>query len=62
MKGMNRVFQGASTIDAVLRGDLIEKASEAELRSVFIGFETLSDTNFRRVIKNKISERVMKKR
>lgn len=26
MKGMNRVFQGASTIDAILRGDLIEKA------------------------------------
>ena len=45
MKGMNRVFQGASTIDAVLRGDLIEKAAEAGLRSVFIGFETLSDAN-----------------
>lgn len=45
MKGMNRVFQGASTIDAVLRGDLIEKAAEAGLRSIFIGFETLSDAN-----------------
>ena len=45
MKGMNRVFQGASTIDAVLRGNLIEKASEAGLRSVFIGFETLSNQN-----------------
>jgi radical SAM superfamily enzyme YgiQ (UPF0313 family) len=45
MKGMNRVFQGASTIDAVLRDDLIEKAAEAGLRSVFIGFETLSDSN-----------------
>jgi radical SAM superfamily enzyme YgiQ (UPF0313 family) len=45
MKGMNRVFQGASTIDAVLRGDLIEKAAEAGLRSVFVGFETLSDSN-----------------
>lgn len=45
MKGMNRVFQGASTIDAVLRGDLIEKAAEAGLRSVFIGFETLSNSN-----------------
>jgi len=45
MKGMNRVFQGASTIDAVLRGNLIEKAAEAGLRSVFIGFETLSDSN-----------------
>jgi radical SAM superfamily enzyme YgiQ (UPF0313 family) len=45
MKGMNRVFQGASTIDAILRGDLIEKAAEAGLRSVFIGFETLSESN-----------------
>ena len=45
MKGMNRVFQGASTIDAILRGDLIEKAAEAGLRSVFVGFETLSNSN-----------------
>jgi len=45
MKGMNRVFQGASTIDAILRGDLIEKAAEAGLRSVFVGFETLSNNN-----------------
>jgi len=45
MKGMNRVFQGASTIDAILRGDLIEKAAEAGMRSVFVGFETLSTTN-----------------
>jgi len=45
MKGMNRVFQGASTIDAILRGDLIEQAAEAGLRSVFIGFETLSKRN-----------------
>ena len=45
MKGMNRVFQGASTIDAVLRGNLIEKAAAAGLRSVFIGFETLSTAN-----------------
>lgn len=45
MKGMNRVFQGASTIDAILRGDLIEKAAEAGLRSVFVGFETLNESN-----------------
>jgi radical SAM superfamily enzyme YgiQ (UPF0313 family) len=45
MKGMNRVFQGASTIDAILRGDLIERAAEAGLRSVFVGFETLSAGN-----------------
>lgn len=45
MKGMNRVFQGASTIDAILRGNLIEKAAEAGMRSVFVGFETLNDAN-----------------
>ncbi|HMP94643.1 MAG TPA: radical SAM protein, partial [Phnomibacter sp.] len=45
MQGMNRVFQGASTVDAILRGNLIEKAAEAGLRSVFVGFETLSAAN-----------------
>jgi radical SAM superfamily enzyme YgiQ (UPF0313 family) len=45
MRGMNRVFQGASTIDAILRGNGIEKAAEAGLRSVFVGFETLSTAN-----------------
>jgi radical SAM superfamily enzyme YgiQ (UPF0313 family) len=45
MKGMNRVFQGASTIDAILRGDLIEEAAAAGLRSVFVGFETLNTSN-----------------
>ncbi len=45
MKGMNRVFQGASTVDAILRGDLIEKAADAGLRSLFVGFETLSEKN-----------------
>ncbi len=38
---MGRLFQGASTVDAILRGDLVERAVEAGLRSVFIGFETL---------------------
>jgi radical SAM superfamily enzyme YgiQ (UPF0313 family) len=41
MKGMNRVFQGAATVDSVLRGNLIEKAAEAGLRSLFVGFETI---------------------
>ncbi|HLZ86402.1 MAG TPA: radical SAM protein [Puia sp.] len=45
MKGMDRVFQGASTIDAILRGDLIESAAAAGMRSVFVGFETLSRNN-----------------
>lgn len=47
MKGMNRVFQGAATIDSILNGDLIEKAAETGLRSVFVGFETLSPENLR---------------
>jgi radical SAM superfamily enzyme YgiQ (UPF0313 family) len=45
MQGMNRVFQGASTIDAILRGNLIEHAAKAGMRSVFIGFESLSASN-----------------
>jgi radical SAM superfamily enzyme YgiQ (UPF0313 family) len=47
MKGMNRVFQGAATIDSILRGNLIEKAAEAGMRSVFIGFETFSKENLK---------------
>jgi len=47
MRGMGRVFQGASTVDAILRGDLIEKAAAAGLRSVFIGFESLDEGNLR---------------
>jgi radical SAM superfamily enzyme YgiQ (UPF0313 family) len=42
MKGMNRVFQGAATVDSILRDDLIEEAAAAGLRSLFVGFETLS--------------------
>lgn len=45
MQGMGRVFQGASTLDAILRGDLIEEAAKAGMRSVFVGFETLSNGN-----------------
>ncbi len=45
MQGMNRVFQGASTVDAILRGSLVEEAAAAGLRSVFVGFETLNQNN-----------------
>ena len=48
MKGMNRLCQGAATVDSVLRGDLIEHAAEAGLRSLFVGFETLTPGNLRR--------------
>ncbi len=47
MKGMNRVFQGAATIDSILRGTLIEQAAEAGLRSLFVGFETFSVENLK---------------
>lgn len=43
MRGMGRLFQGASTVDAILRGDLVERAARAGLRSIFIGFESLSE-------------------
>src|SRR3954464_1786208 len=48
MRGMNRLFQGAATVDSILRGDLIEKAAEAGLRSLFVGFETLTPGNLLR--------------
>jgi radical SAM superfamily enzyme YgiQ (UPF0313 family) len=47
MKGMGRLFQGAATVDSVLRGDLIERAAEAGLRSLFVGFETLTPENLK---------------
>lgn len=51
MKGMGRLFQGAATVDSVLRGDLIERAAEAGLRSIFVGFETLTPGNLARANK-----------
>jgi radical SAM superfamily enzyme YgiQ (UPF0313 family) len=48
MRGGRRLFQGAATVDSVLRGDLIERAAEAGLRSLFVGFETLTPENLRR--------------
>lgn len=47
MKGMGRLFQAASTVNAVLRGDLIEQAAEAGLRSLFIGFESINSDGLR---------------
>ncbi len=48
MQGMRRLFQGAATVDSILRGDLIESAAEAGLRSIFVGFETLTPENLKR--------------
>ena len=45
MRGMGRLFQGAATVDSILRGDIVERAAEAGLRSLFVGFETLAPGN-----------------
>ena len=47
MRGMGRVFQAAGTVDSILRGNLIEKAAEAGLRSLFVGFETFDPENLK---------------
>jgi radical SAM superfamily enzyme YgiQ (UPF0313 family) len=48
MRGMGRLFQGAATVDSVLRDDLIERAADAGLRSLFVGFESLTPGNLAR--------------
>jgi len=35
-------------VDSILQGDLIERAAEAGLRSIFVGFETLTQGNLAR--------------
>ena len=45
MLGMGRVFQGAATVASILQDDLIERAAEAGLGSLFVGFETFSQEN-----------------
>jgi radical SAM superfamily enzyme YgiQ (UPF0313 family) len=45
MRGTHRLFQAAATVDSVLRGDLIERAADAGLRSLFVGFESLTPAN-----------------
>ncbi len=44
---MGRLWQAAGTVEGVLRPGLLEKAVESGLRSLFIGFETLSEANLR---------------
>lgn len=45
MRGMGRVWQAAGTVRSVLAPRLLEKAVDAGLRSLFVGFETFSDAN-----------------
>jgi radical SAM superfamily enzyme YgiQ (UPF0313 family) len=42
---MGRIWQGAATVDSILRGDLVVAAARAGLRSLFVGFESLSEAN-----------------
>jgi radical SAM superfamily enzyme YgiQ (UPF0313 family) len=47
MRGMGRLWQAAGTVNAVLLPHLLEKAVDAGLRSLFVGFESLSTENLR---------------
>jgi len=47
MRGMARLWQAAGTVQSVLRPKLLEQAVAAGLRSLFVGFETLSEGNLR---------------
>jgi radical SAM superfamily enzyme YgiQ (UPF0313 family) len=45
LRGMNRVWQAAGTVQSALAPGLMETAVESGLRSLFVGFETLSADN-----------------
>lgn len=47
MKGMGRVWQAAATVESILKPDLLAKAVESGLRSLFVGFETLDSGNLK---------------
>lgn len=51
MRGMGRLWQAAGTVQSVLKPGLVEKAAESGLRSLFVGFETLSPENLRSSLK-----------
>jgi len=53
MMGMKRLFQGAATVDSILRGDVIGACSEAGLAQLFVGFETLTPENLKRSTNDK---------
>jgi radical SAM superfamily enzyme YgiQ (UPF0313 family) len=45
MRGMGRLWQAAGTVNSILRPGLLERAVEAGLRSLFVGFETINGDN-----------------
>jgi hypothetical protein len=47
MRGMGRLWQAAGTVKSVLAPGLLEKAAACGLRSLFVGFESISQANLR---------------
>jgi radical SAM superfamily enzyme YgiQ (UPF0313 family) len=47
MRGMGRLWQAAATVNAILSPGLLERAVDAGLLSLFVGFESLSPANLR---------------
>ncbi len=47
MRGLGRLFQAAATVDSIIKDDTIEEAVAAGLRSVFMGFESLSSSSLK---------------
>src|SRR5262249_48169121 len=45
MRGMRRLWQAAGTVNSVMTPGLLEKAVACGLRSLFVGFETISAEN-----------------
>jgi radical SAM superfamily enzyme YgiQ (UPF0313 family) len=45
MRGMGRLWQAAGTVNTILASGLLERAVDAGLRSLFVGFETLDPAN-----------------
>lgn len=45
MSGMGRLWQAAGTVQSVLAPDILEAAVGSGLRSLFVGFETISSKN-----------------
>lgn len=47
MKGLNRIWQAAATVESLYNRPLVKKARDAGLRSLFVGFETLNQSNLK---------------
>lgn len=43
MRGMGRLSHGAATVASIVKVDPIERAVDAGLRSIFVGFDTLDE-------------------